>query len=227
MRRATLVLGTVLALGPAPAAAEAPAAGPAAIVEDVVGRPAGVEFMDYLIAGRTIRLGPGDVLTLGYIRSCWRETVTGGTVTIGLERSTVVGGQVRREKVECDGGRLRLTAEQAAKSGVAVFRVPPAPAPGSEPRPRITLYGLSPLVEMKGAGRLVIERLDEPGERHEVEIGTGQLLRGTFYDFAKADRTLAPGGLYRAIAGERQVVFKVDQNANPGAGPLVGRLLRF
>ncbi|MGQ0662309.1 MAG: hypothetical protein ACT4P2_01730 [Pseudomonadota bacterium] len=130
MKRATLLLGAVLALGPAPAAAEgrAPAEGPAAIVEDMVGRPAGVEFMDYLIAGRTSRLGPGDVLTLGYIRSCRREAASGGVVTIGLEQSTVVGGPVRRQKVESDGGRLRLTAAQAAKSGAAAVNPNTGPA---------------------------------------------------------------------------------------------------
>jgi hypothetical protein len=84
---------------------------PVALVEDVSGNAAGVEFMDYLAAGQEIRLAPKDRLVIDYLRSCWRETITGGTVTIGAEQSNVASGTVGREKIECDGGKLRLTAD--------------------------------------------------------------------------------------------------------------------
>jgi hypothetical protein len=54
-------------------AAAAMAADSVALVEDVSGTSAGVEFMDYVAAGREIRLGAEDRLVLDYLRSCWRE----------------------------------------------------------------------------------------------------------------------------------------------------------
>jgi hypothetical protein len=222
MRRiyqAALIAGMALCAGHAAAQA------PVAVVEEVTGTPAGVEFMDYVSAGKVIRLGPKDSLILGYMKSCWRETITGGTVTVGEEQSTVADGRVRREKVGCDS-KMQLSQAQASKSGAMVFRAPPKPAPGSN-TPQVTLYGLSPVIEIKGGGTLVIERLDQPGERHEVKIGGQQLLRGSFYDFAKSDKALEAGGLYRASVGVQQIVFKVDPFARPGQAPVVGRLLRF
>jgi hypothetical protein len=82
-------------------------------------------------------------------------------------------------------------------------------------------------VELQGGGTLVIERLDKTGERHVLKIGKQQLLRGAFYDLAKARKALALGGIYRATAGAQQVVFKIDPEAKPGSAPIVGRLLRF
>lgn len=219
---AAAALLTAGAIGAPRAAAQAPVA----VVEDVTGSPAGIEFMDYVSAGKVIRLGASEGLVLGYMKSCWRETITGGTVTVGEEQSTVADGRVRREKVGCDGGKMQLTQQQASKSGAMVFRAPPKPAPGSA-TPQLTLYGLSPVVEVKGGGKLVIERIDQPGEKHEVTIGGQQLLRGSFYDFAKADKALEAGAVYRASVGAQQIVFKVDPFAKPGQAPVVGRLLRF
>ncbi len=219
----SLAVGVSLALIlPSRARAEAPVA----VVEDVNSKTAGVEFMDYVSAGQVIRLGPSDTLVLGYMKSCWNETITGGTVTVGAEQSTVAGGKVKREKTSCDGGKMQLTAQQASKSGAVVFRGVPKPtAPAATPE--MTIYGLSPVIDIKGGGPLVIERIDRPGERLEVDVADHQLFRGSFYDFAKADKALAAGGVYRASVGTRHIVFKVDTYAKPGAAPIVGRLLRF
>lgn len=218
-------LGAVLvAVALTVAATPLHAQAPVAVVEDVSSASAGVEFMDYVSAGKIIKLAPADVLVLGYMNSCQHETITGGTVTVGAEQSTVVGGKLQREKIACDGGKLQLSAQQASKSGAVVFRAPPKP---SAPQPQLTLYGLSPLVDMKGGGRLVIERLDQPGERIEVNVAQHPLVRGAFLDLAKEGTALTAGGVYRATAGSRQIVFKVDPFARPGAAPLVGRLLRL
>lgn len=222
--RVFLGAAAIAALWIGSAAAQAPVA----VVEDVTGNPAGVEFMDYVAAGKVIRLGPKDAVVLGYMKSCWRETITGGTITVGEEQSTVTDGRVQREKVGCDT-KMQMSQAQASKSGAMVFRAPPKPAaaPGAPPAAQLTLYGLSPVVEVKGGGKLVIERLDQTGERHEVTIGGQQLLRGSFYDFAKAEKALEAGGLYRASVGTQEIVFKVDPYARPGQAPVVGRLLRF
>jgi hypothetical protein len=205
----------------APGAAQAPVA----VVEDVQGAPPGVEFMDYVAAGKVIRLGPRDSIVLGYMKSCWRESISGGVVRVGAEQSVVEQGKVERAKVACDGGRMELTAEQANHSGGMVFR--DRPRRGQQAVAQVTIYGLSPVVEVKGGGVLVIERVDRPGERHEVTIDSKQLVRGAFYDLAKVDRALAAGGTYRASVGARTVVFKVDANAKPGQAPVIGRLLRI
>src|ERR1700732_3345821 len=96
-----------------PAAAEE-----VALVEDIAAPSAGVQFMDYLSTGQVIRLRAGETIVIDYLRSCLRETIAGGSITIGAEESLVAGGQIRREKVECDGGKMLLTAEQASKRGV-------------------------------------------------------------------------------------------------------------
>ena len=87
----------------APALAQAPVA----LVEDVRGNTVGVEFMDYVSAGKVIKLRPQDSIVLGYLTSCWHETITGGIVTVGSEQSDVQGGKVARRKVKCDGGELK------------------------------------------------------------------------------------------------------------------------
>ena len=53
----------------------ASAQGPVAIVEEIDSKSAGVEFMDYLTAGKTIALASADRLVIGYLKSCWREKI--------------------------------------------------------------------------------------------------------------------------------------------------------
>jgi hypothetical protein len=118
MKSASLVLvawlictGPVLAAGPV-----------AALVEDVSGGSAGVEAMDYVEAGKVIRLAPQDSIVLSYLYSCVRERIEGGVITIGRERSEVLSGKVERNLATCDTGRIRLTAEIASQSAGMVFR---------------------------------------------------------------------------------------------------------
>jgi hypothetical protein len=220
----------ILALGPAilglmGLAGTAAAQVPAAVVEDVKGKPP-VEFMDYVTTGQVIKLGAKDTIVLGYMNSCWRETITGGTVVVGAEQSMVHQGEITRAKVDCDAGRAEVTSRQARESAATVFRSL-QPAQRAETPPQVTLYGLSPIVEIKDGGKLVVERLDRRGERHEVAVRGKSLQRGKFYDFAKAQKALSPGGVYAATAGDRMIVFKIAPDAKPGSTPIVGRLLRL
>jgi hypothetical protein len=196
-----------------------------ALVEDVNSTTASVQSMDYVATGKQIRLGKQDTLVLSYLKSCWREAIIGGTVTVGAEQSDVQGGTIERQRVDCDGGRLVLTAQQGQSAGMVVRDI--GARNSAAPEPQVTLFGASPLVEIKGGGVLFIERLDRPGERLQIEIGKQQLVTGAFYDFAHANKALVPGGIYRASTGTRQVVFKIDPAAKPGASPILGRLLRL
>jgi hypothetical protein len=213
-----------LVLHPAPVLAGEPIA----LVESISGAPRGVEPMDYLSAGRVISLSAHDGLVIDYLRSCLRETISGGNVTIGTDRSTVNGGHVERERVRCDGGSLNLSPEQAGQSAGMVFRVPPK----SHPLPPGTvierrLYGASPIMDLGGANHVVIERLDRTEAPLDLVIPADRLVRGRFYDLASVGRALSAGGVYRAVAGDHSVVFQIDRTAKPGRTPIAGRLLWF
>ena len=196
---------------------------PTAVVEDVTGSP-GVEPMDYVNEGKTIKLGVQDQVVLDYIKSCWRETIKGGTVTVGAEQSVVDGGIIEREKVACDGGKMELAAAQSKQAAAMVFR---GTGPNPPPKPQFTIYARSPVIELAGGGTVSIERVDKAGERLDLSIGEADLVHHQFYDMAKAGKALQPGGVYRAKAGNQQVVFQVDAGAKNPGGPLASRLVRF
>jgi hypothetical protein len=216
-----------VAAGAMATSAAAAAPGQVALVENVTGNPAGVALMDYLETGRTIALGPRETIVLSYMSSCVRETITGGTITIGTDQSEAQGAKVVRTKVACDAGKMVLTSAQPSQFGGRIFRSAPAVnGPAHAASPQLTLYGRSPIVELKAPGTLLIERIDQTGERYMIEVGTEHLLHGRFYDFAKSGRSLA-AGVYRISGGGQEIVFKIDSNAKAGGTPIMGRLLRL
>jgi hypothetical protein len=197
---------------------------PTALVEDVKSAAAQVEFMDYVGSGQVIKLDPSDVLVLSYLKSCEHETITGGTVVVGAEQSDVKDGQIVRTKVPCDGGKVKLSAQQASKSAASAFRLQSAEI---EPR----LFARTPVVQLpKGVGAqdhtLLIERVDHRGERHELAIDDSITAAG-YYDLANSRISLARGGVYDASIGSHKLTFQVDAKAKSGAAPVVSRLLRF
>lgn len=220
MKRAIAVYVGLLALV-SPAAAEPPAA----VVEEVSGKVTGAEFMDYVAPKAVIKIGAGGAVILSYMKSCRREKISGiGTVIVGTEESIVHLADVKAEKTDCDSNQSHATTRETSEVAATVLRslAPNAPLP----TPDLTLYGASPLVQAKGRGTLVIERLDVTGERQQVDLD-GKQLKGKFFDFAGANRVLAPGGVYAATFGSSRIVFRVDPRAEGGATPIVGRLLRM
>jgi hypothetical protein len=221
-----LVAATVAAVALATqASAHAPAPMiPTALVEDVKSATADIEFMDYVGNGQVIKLAPGDVLVLSYLKSCEHETITGGTVIVGTERSDVRDGQIVEAKVPCDGGKMRLSSQQASKSAASAFRLQSADI-------QPTLYARTPLVQLPkvlagGDRTLLIERIDRKGERHELKIDDTIAATG-FYDLAGMNVTLARGGIYDASIGGHKMMFQIDAKATSGPAPIVSRLLRF
>jgi hypothetical protein len=220
-RTIALCLG-LLALA-SPAAADSPVA----VVEDVQGKVTGAEFMDYVTPKAVIKIGDGGSVILSYLKSCRRETISGtGTVVVGTQESAVHLAEVKAEKTNCDPNQANATTRETSGVAATVLRSVDNSKSASLPQPQLTLYGASPLVEAKGRGKLVIRRLDVPGERQEINLG-GTQLKGRFLDFASENVTLVPGGLYAAAFKSSQIVFRVDAQAKPGATPIVGRLLRM
>lgn len=220
MKKAIVVVVGVLGF-----AASAAAQTPVAVVEEVQGNVTGAEFMDYVAPGKVIKLGSGASVVLGYMKSCRRETIAGtGTVIVGQDESMVHLAEVNGAKTECDPAQAHATTRQTSDAAATVVRSVAKNA--SSATPELTLYGASPLVEAKGRGTLVFDRLDQKGERQQFEL-TGHQLKGRFYDLAGTSKSLAPGGTYAATFASRRIVFRVDPKAKPGPTPIVGRLLRM
>jgi len=194
---------------------------PSAIVEDISGAPKSIQFMDYLAPGRTIDVVASDRVILGYLRSCVRETIQGGHITIGLKQSTVTGGKVTRERVECDGGNLQNMMAQGSGSAVTVFRAKPG-AKSKLPKSQITIYATMPFVSLtsKSLGLKVV-RLDKKAKPLSINV------QGSVSDFAKLGIHLIPGGLYRLSAGDKNVVFSIDPLAEDKSISLLQRLIRL
>jgi hypothetical protein len=224
MRVKQVIFAALLALAglAKPAAADSPVA----IVEAVQGNVTGAEFMDFVTPKTVIKLGANGSIIISYMKSCRREKISGiGTVIVGTEESIVHLADVKGENTECDPSHAHATTKETSEVAATVLRSMGKSA-SSTIKPQLTLYGASPLVEAKGRGTLLVERLDLTGERLQIELN-GSQLKGKFYDFASANRALAPGGIYAAEFGSSQVVFRIDSQAKPGATPIVGRLLRM
>ena len=198
-----------------------------AVVEDVQGKVTGAEFMDYVTPKSVIKIGEDGSIVLSYLKTCRREKISGvGTVIVGTEESTVHLADLKAEKTNCDSNQANATTRQTSGVAATVLRSVDSSKTASLPEPQLTLYGASPLVEAKGRGKLTVRRLDVPGERQEISLG-GTQLKGRFVDFASENVALAPGGLYAASFKSSRIVFRVDPQAQPGATPIVGRLLRM
>jgi hypothetical protein len=197
---------------------------PVAVVEDVQGKVTGAEFMDYVVPGQVIKLGPGGKVVLGYMKSCWRETISGiGTVIVGSEQSSVHLADFKTEKVACDPTQAQRIGKELGESAATVVRsLKDDPKKGPPP---LVLHGQSPIVSTSERGKLVVERLDVKGERYEVDLANAQLTHGRFYDLGKSNIALQPGGAYAMTLKSKFAAFVVDPNATPGAGPVIGRLV--
>src|SRR6202158_617969 len=117
-------------------------------------------------------------------------------------------GEVKAGTVQCDSSHSQLIDREVGESAATVVRSMDGKPSMS---PRFTIYGLSPVVEATGRGKLVVERLDAKGERYDVDLSPASVVRGKFYDFAKTRTTLRPGGVYAASLGSKRAVFLVDR----------------
>lgn len=186
---------------------------PVAIVEEAP-EHTGLFLMDYLEAGHAFELAPDEKLVVSYLKSCLRETITGGRIVVGFEKSAVKGGAVERDKVDCSGRGVKLTADQAQESGVVVYREMDKFAALA------ASYGTQPLFAPIENGQFIIQRVDAFEKPTEAEA-TGSRL-----DLAALGVSLTPGGVYRLRGPKIDILFAVASTAKAGQVPLLSRLIR-
>jgi len=193
---------------------------PAAIIENIEANDSSLSFMDYVTEGRVIKLGDAGKLTIGYLNSCIRETITGGTVVVGKKQSQITKGQLLREDVECDGGNAKLTGQQAATSGALAFRGTPKSNIGVR-KVDLTIYGTAPVIRTKQENAdITIERIDQQSKLYTYQ------LKGKHIDLADKKLSLSLGGTYRIeVKNGNSKTFRVDKYAEVGKISIVSRLI--
>lgn len=221
MKAIPLLLTAMTLIGSTGAASAEP---PVALVEELQGTVTGAEFMDYVTPGQVIKIGPGGSIVLSYLKTCRRETISGiGTVIVGKDASKIHLSEMKDEIIACDADHAHATVRETSEAAASIVR---SLALSPSPAPQVTLYGASPIFEAKGRGALVVERVDQPGERLKIDIGENQ-PKARFYDLAKNNRALTPGGTYIARFKNAGIVFRIDPQAKAGATPVLGRLLQM
>jgi hypothetical protein len=199
------------------------AAQPVAIVEDINAPSTRLEVMDFLSQGQTIKLGKSEKIVLGYMNTCFRETITGGTVKIMEMQSEIHGGQLIREEVECSGAQTDLDGQVASKSGAMAFRGAGGNSVGLA-EPDIILMGTSPvfIFEKPARNTITITRMDKKGEVHKLTANAKYL------DTSKKQMRLHRGGLYKAELSETVFkVFKIDSKASHQPVAVISRMVRL
>jgi hypothetical protein len=217
------LLSAMIGLLALTSAATAAGQAPVAVVEDVEGKVSGAEFMDYVVPGQVIKLEAGGKIVLGYMKSCWHETISGiGTVIVGTEQSSVHLAEFKADRVPCDSSQAERIGKATGESAATIVR---SLKDDLAKVPLLKLHGATPIVGVSERGMLVVERMDVKGERYDLDLTKAPLAHGKFYDLTKSGIALKPGGTYAMTLKSKHTAFVVDADAAPGAGPVIGRLV--
>lgn len=175
----------------------------------------GLSAYQFLDAGTRIHLSDGLELELGYFRSCVREQIRGGTVTIGENQSRIDNsGRVDRITLDCTA-EVRLNAGERQESGASAWRAPV----GGPPQ---LLDNLTPVFAFGTApGEVVIQRTDRPADPIRLDA------TGLSVDLATLGIELAEGAIYDVSAGNTTRRIEVDFGVTQTGGPAFKRLVRF
>jgi len=186
-----------------------------AIVESA-SADAPVALFSYLSAGQVISLGANAEVQIAYLHSCVQERVRAGVITIGRERSDVVGGKRTERILDCGGASAVLTPAQVERGAALVVREPVSITP------QVRLTSTSPVIAPKEpATSVTLKRLD-------VSESTATLsLRNGAADLAAQGVTLHRGGIYRVEAGASSIIVEIAADARSDGGAVLLRLLSF
>lgn len=180
---------------------------PVAIVEDSPKTTGRGQAFDLLEQNEVLKLASGETLVLGYLKSCTRETITGGTVTIGAKESTVEGGKVTREKTECTQTKLALTADESQQSATIAFR-------GQIKH----VYTRQPLIVAEKSETVKIEPI-EGGESWNLRPENGRI------DFRAAKFEMQPGMRYKVTGAKASLIVEVDAAATTAKTGVLERVV--
>jgi len=192
---------------------------PVALIENINVQSSDFQIMDFLNSGAKIKLNANESLVLGYLNSCIQESIDGGSVTVGAEKSVVVGGQVRRKQLNCGGNaKISATRKKKGDAGAVVFRTKNN---AKKVKAEHEVYGVSPIIFLTASSdEIFITSLDGKGKRYRI------IVENSFVDLAKSGLKLRRNFIYRLESGKRTTTFKVSAKARRKV-PLLGRLLRF
>lgn len=189
------------------AATAGAASRPVAIVEESPKADGKAQAFNLLAESDTFDLAAGETVILGYLKSCMRETITGGSVTIGSKESTVVGGTVTREQTQCAVNKLALTADESQQSATIAFR-------GQVKH----IFTRQPLI-MAGKSQGVTIEPVEGGEVWQIVPENGRI------DFRAAKLQMQPGANYRVKGATQVVIVEVDDAADTTKTGLLERVV--
>jgi hypothetical protein len=225
-----IAMGAFAAVTAAPMVAFA--ADPVALIEEAPENRDDIIFMDFAYPGTQYTLAATETLVLGYMSSCMRETITGGTVKVGADQSEVTGGKVKRETVTCDNKVMDLASNDATEAGVAVFRgyspKGAGPAPSKSPA---EIQGTVPVLQ----DLVPIIKMRKPPEADEVftitKLGSIEgfsvpIDKRGIADLRKLGVELEAGERYTIGTQKRTLIVEVSYFAVSGGGPLE-RLIVF
>ena len=92
-----------------------------ALIERLTDPSQRVELMTYAHVGQIIQLGADQTMVLTYRDTCIRETITGGTITIGTGKSEVRSA-ARLDRVQNTCGLHKADISRADAIGSRAFR---------------------------------------------------------------------------------------------------------
>ena len=192
---------------------------PVALIEDISAQRKNFQIMDFLDVGTKIVLKADETLKLGYLNSCIQESIRGGTITVGEAKSLVVGGQVTRKLLTCEGNsKVSATRNKKGDVGAVVFR---SKKNANTAKAEHDVYGLSPLIYLTvKANEVYLTRMDGKGKSYKIAV------KNDIVDLAQQGIKLRRNVSYRLKAGKRTTTFKVSAKARRKVSVL-GRLLRF
>jgi hypothetical protein len=174
-----------------------------AIIEAGQVAAAGLMEFSLLSDGTEFELAAGETITIGYLKSCISETITGGNVVIGTEESVVTGGKVvRSESGQCVQPQLDLTAADSQQSASLVVR--------GDGLVKI-LHQRSPILRSRAGNTLFVEIVPiQGGAPMKLKSENGVI------DFAAENIELQPGQSYYVKTGKNSVQLDVASGAKVG-----------
>ncbi len=194
---------------------------PVALVEEVSARSLKVQELDYLFEGDVLVLAAGETIKVSYLESCTIEKIRGGEakITIGASKSTVRGkGKLKRKFVECGGAQIAMTNRQSDRAAGVVVRG--GKDKGAD-QAAVTVYSLQPVFKFRNKVATLSLARTNGGDTQTINVGASKL------DLASQGVRLSAGGVYRARAGNSEIIFKVARTARATTRNLIGRLIEF